>query len=75
MGQRGTIFTYSIVHSAADAFKDKVPYVVALVEEGERIRLARIEGYTEKTDVRSGMEVELLADDGGGSPLYRFVEG
>lgn len=75
MGRRGTIFTYSIVHSGTETFKDKTPYVVALVEEGERIRLARIEGYTEKTEIRVGMEVELPADDGAGTPLCRFMEG
>jgi uncharacterized OB-fold protein len=73
MGRRGTLFTYSIVHSGTDAFKDKTPYVVALVEEQQRIRLARVEGYTEKTEVRIGMEVAFLEEDERGNPIYCFV--
>ena len=73
MGRRGTIFTYSIVHSATDAFKDETPYVVALVEEDQRIRLARIEGYSEAVHVRIGMEVEYLTVDDRNNPVYRFI--
>lgn len=73
MSRRGTLFTYSIVHSGTDAFKDKTPYVVALVEEHQRIRLAPVEGYTERTEIRIGMEVEFLTEDEKGNPSYRFI--
>lgn len=73
MSRRGTIFTYSIVHSATDDFKDQTPYVVALVEEKQQIRLARIEGYSEEMRLEIGMEVEYLAADGMNNPIYRFV--
>lgn len=73
MSRRGTLFTYSIVHSGTDAFKDKTPYVVALVEENQLIRLARVEGYSDRTEIKVGMEVEFLAEDGKGSPVYRFT--
>jgi uncharacterized OB-fold protein len=73
MSRRGTLLTYSIVHSGTEAFKDKTPYVVALVEERQRIRLARVEGYTEGTEVKVGMEVEFLAEDEKGGTIYRFI--
>ncbi len=73
MNRHGTILTYSVVHSGTDAFKDKTPYVVALVKENQQIRLARVEGYSERTCVAVGMEVEYLADDERCNPVYRFV--
>ncbi len=73
MSRRGTIFTYSIIHSGTDDFKDKTPYVVALVEENQRIRLARVEGYTEKTDIDVGMAVEFISEDEKGNSIYGFI--
>ncbi len=73
MKNRGTIVTYSIVHSGTDEFKDRTPYVVALVERNQRKTIACIEGYTEQTDITIGMAVELLAEDELGHPSYRFA--
>lgn len=73
MCRRGTILTYSIVHSGTDEFKDKTPYVVALVAEDQRISLARVEEYTDRTEVKVGMEVAFTAEDEKGNPIYRFT--
>ena len=73
MNRCGTIFTYSIVHSGTDAFKDKTPYVVALVAENQGISLARVEGYTEGKLINVGMEVEFFAEDENGNPIYKFI--
>lgn len=73
MSRRGTLFTYSIVHSATESFKDQTPYVVALVEEAQQIRLARVEGYAEDIQIKIGMEVEYLAVDEKNNPMYRFL--
>ena len=73
MSRRGTIFTYSVVHSGTDAFKDKTPYVVALVTENQGISLARVEGYTEGKFINVGMEVEFFAEDENGNPIYKFI--
>ena len=70
--EKGTIYSYSIVYSAAEAFKNKVPYVVAVIEDTQGKRLARIEGYTEKTKVAIGMEVNFLEVDEGGRSVYSF---
>jgi len=72
MSRRGTLFTYSVVHSGMNAFKDQTPYVVALVEEDRQIRLARVEGYTDREELAVGMDVEFMAEDQEGHPIYRF---
>ncbi len=73
MSRIGTIYTYSIVHSGTDNFKDKTPYVVALVEENQQIRLAQVEGYTQDLQVEIGMKVEYLAADERNNRIYRFM--
>lgn len=72
MSRHGTVFTYSVVYSGTDVFKDKTPYVVALVEENQRKRMTRIEGYTEKTEIYIGMNVTFLTEDEAGNPIYTF---
>lgn len=72
MNNKGKIYTYSIVHSATEAFQDKVPYVIAVVENSDGRHLARIEGYNEKTPVEIGMEVAFSRDDQDGNPVYSF---
>ena len=74
MSRRGTLYSYSIVHSGTDAFKDKTPYLLAIVEENRRKSIARIEGYSDGIDVRVGMEVEFLAEAEDGAARYRFVQ-
>lgn len=72
MERRGTIHTYSVVRCGTEAFQDMTPYVLAVVEENSRKRMARIEGYTAETDISIGMEVTFLKDDGRGNPIYSF---
>lgn len=69
-----SIYTYSVITSAAEAFKDKVPYLIALVEkdDGSHV-LSRIEGYTEGREIKVGMPVEFVSDDEHGNPLFRLV--
>lgn len=43
MNEKGKIYTYSIIYSATEAFKDRVPYVVAVVENSIGRRLVRID--------------------------------
>ncbi len=70
---KGTLYTYSVIHSAAEAFKDKTPYVIALVEaEGVPRHMARIEGYREGLAISIGMTVDFAGDDGHGNRTYRF---
>ena len=73
MERRGTIFTYSIVHSGIEAFQEMTPYVLAVVEEDRQRRLARVVGYMDRTIISVGMEVSFLAEDENGNPIYRFA--
>lgn len=72
MERRGTIHTYSVVRCGTEAFQEMTPYVLAVVEEKSKKRMARIEGYTAKTDISIGMEVTFLKDDVRGNPIYTF---
>jgi len=60
------------VHSTTEAFQGKIPYVLAVVEENQQKLMARVEGYTEKTDITVGMEVRFLEEDEKGNPIYTF---
>ena len=35
--------------------------------------MARVEGYTDKTDITIGMEVTFLKNDEKGNPVYTFA--
>ncbi|TWJ19319.1 Zn-ribbon domain-containing OB-fold protein [Geobacter argillaceus] len=72
MERRGTIHTYSVVRCGTEAFQDMTPYVLAVVEENSKKRMARIEGYTDTTDITIGMEITFLRDDVRGNPIYTF---
>lgn len=72
MERRGTIYTYSVVRCGTEAFQELTPYILAVVVEKTKKRMARIEGYTDKTDITIGMEVVFLKDDMQGNPIYTF---
>ena len=73
MSKRAKIYTYSIVYSAAENFRDQTPYVVAVVEDDEKSRyLARVESYDNTMNIQIGMEVEAIAADGE-TPLFKFI--
>lgn len=71
METNSEIYAYTVIHSAAEFFKDKVPYLVALVNDGEQTVFTRIEGYTEGSEVHIGMEVELSSIENS-IPIYRL---
>lgn len=60
----GTVYSFTVVHRGPSAaFKDKLPYVMALVDldEGPRM-LTNIVG-TESNEIRIGMRVRCVFDD------------
>ncbi len=73
MNKRGRIYTFTIIHTASEAFKDMTPYVVAVVEDDREKFFARIEGYDRDREVNIGMEVEFSGLDDGGRPVYKFI--
>ncbi len=60
---RGTVYSYTVVHRAPAAFVGDVPYVVALIELEEGVRLmSNIVGCS-PSDVRIGGAVTVVFDD------------
>lgn len=79
---RGTLHTFAIVHRApTPAFRDKVPYIVAVVtlEEGPQIPTWLVgiefgEGEIRPDSVQCGMAVEVVfedIDDNISLPMFR----
>lgn len=60
MMRKGKIYTYSVVNSAAEKFADKIPYALAIVEEGDKKFLTRVNNYAAEKPLEIGMEVEIL---------------
>ncbi|KAB3532146.1 OB-fold domain-containing protein [Alkaliphilus pronyensis] len=73
MNKKATIYTYSIIYTASEDFKDQTPYVIAIVEDKDSRVLSRIEGYEENKEIHIGMEVELFKTDESGNPIYKFI--
>jgi len=72
---RGTVFSYIVVHRAFHAaFMPDPPYVVAVVELEEGVRLMSNVIGVDHGDVRVGMPVHLTWDDASGPyPLPKFT--
>lgn len=57
----GSIYTYTVVHRAPDAFVGDAPYVVALVELGEGVRLlSRLLGLPEHARIGARVRVSFV---------------
>jgi len=73
MDDKATIYTYTIIYSSTEAFKDKTPYVVGIVEKPDGTKTAAlIEGYKENMPIAIGIPVVFDRADQGGNPVYRF---
>ena len=69
----GTLYTYSVVHSNdLPAFRDRVPYVVAIVDldEGPRMETNIVDCPLD--ELRVGMRVTVAFEDEGDIVLPRF---
>jgi uncharacterized OB-fold protein len=65
-GGRGRVYSFTIVHRPpSSAFKDKVPYVVAIVALEEGPHLMTNIGGCAPDEVRIGMPVEVVWEDFG----------
>lgn len=73
MSRTGKIYTYTVVYSAAEAFRDRTPYVVALVEEEGRRAMSLLEGYRDGMEVKIGMDVAFVREDAAGNPIYKLA--
>ena len=65
------IYTYSVLFSSSEEFKDKVPYVSAVLEMPDGSRLASLlAGYKPDMEICIGQEVKAVGQDQDGKTLY-----
>jgi len=72
MAEKAKVYTYTVINSASEEFKDKVPYVVAVLENKNGRFASFIEGYKDGINVDIGMEVEFSRFDEAQNPIYKF---
>lgn len=73
----GVVATFSVVHVAPfEAFADRLPYVLALIDLDEGVRMMANIVDCEPNSVTIGMPVEVLFEDRDGIalPQYRPVD-
>ncbi len=74
----GSVHAFTVVHAAPPAFRDRAPYVVALVDLDEGARLMTNVVRCAPADVSVGMRVRLTweaLDDGKALPLFEPETG
>jgi uncharacterized OB-fold protein len=69
----GRVHSFTVVHRAPNEYRDEAPYVVALVDLAEGVRMMTRLVDVEPADVSVGMPVELAI--GGDPALPRFRPG
>lgn len=68
------IYTYSILFSSSQEFKDKVPYVAAILERKNGERFASLlDGYTDGTTVAIGQDVRCTGRDAADRETYALT--
>lgn len=72
--KKAHIYTFTIIHVGSVEFFERIPYLVAVVEDNHSRFLTRIEGFTDDIDVQIGMEVEFFKNDEKGRPIYSFIK-
>jgi uncharacterized OB-fold protein len=75
---RGTIYSFTVVHRAPPGFTDSVPYVVALIDLAEGVRLMSNIVDCAPIDVRIGAAVQVTFDDVTPEitlPKFRLADG
>lgn len=61
---RGLVYSYTVIHRApSPAFKAAIPYVLALIELDEGVRMMSNVVECDPAEVRIGMKVEVTFDD------------
>ncbi len=68
------IYTFSIIYNTFESYEDKLPYVVAIVEDEQGARFgAYVENYQEGMEVHVGDSVECVGTGETGSLICRFI--
>ena len=69
--EKAKIYTYSILYSSTEEFKDRTPYLTTILEKesGERFA-ALVDGWKEGMEVKIGQEVHSTGPDADGKQHY-----
>jgi len=68
---RGRIHSYTVVHRAPPEYREEVPYVVALVELDEGVRMMTRLVDVEPAEVRVDLPVEVAIQGEPRLPYFR----
>lgn len=69
MYRDGKIYSFTVIHTAAEKFQHLVPYAIAIVDDGDVRFLVRIEQFDpEKLAVDAAARFDHL--DSEGKPVY-----
>ena len=69
----GRIHSYTVVHRAPAEYRDEIPYVVALIELDEGVRMMTRLVDVEPADVRVDLRVEVAIQGDPRLPYFRPV--
>jgi uncharacterized OB-fold protein len=69
---RGRIYTFTVMRSGSGPYRDHAPYVVALVELDEGVRMLTNIVDVKMDAVHIGLEVEVMFDDAEHGAIPRF---
>jgi uncharacterized protein len=72
---RGRVHTFTVVHRAPEGYRDDVPYVVALVDLDEAVRMMTRLVDVEPAAVRVDLPVEVAIRGEPPLPCFRPVTG
>lgn len=65
------IYTYSVVFSSSEQFKDKTPYICAILEDDDGKRFASlVDGYKDGVDIAIGREIRKTGQNSAGQPTF-----
>jgi uncharacterized OB-fold protein len=71
MTEHGEVYTFSVVNSTTEAFKERAPYIVAVVIRSDGTRVVTLlEGYSPDKTIQIGAPVHLKHHDRLGNPVY-----
>jgi uncharacterized OB-fold protein len=75
----GTLYSYTIIYQGTGKFEQYVPYIVALIDLEEGVRITAQLTDIKQEDIKIGMELEMVIrqiyEDGARGPIlygYKF---
>ena len=73
-GKKGTIYSFTTIYQAAEAFEQNVPYMVAIVELEKGVKVTAQLTDIKGVDIEIGMPVEMVIrkiyEEGDKGPIH-----